>query len=333
MPPRVGLRPWRTTTVKLCPYHQLQLEQTISRQSRFASAATAVATSSAPSIEQPAYSDPSHHYPPTQPPSFKPPHFRKSQLVRQYASLLQSCPLVLFFQHNNLKSNEWMALRREVTLALRQIDAKHGTTQADSIKMQVVQTGLVSAALNLLTFAQPPQPTPSHAPLLSAAAHSTARRALRRGATHGLEPLLSGPLMLVSFPAASPPHLAAALSLLSPRGRFAAPRRRANPGYYDPAVQAAVEKLLLLAARVEGRAVDFEGVEWVAGIEGGLDGLRAELVGLVGGDALKLMLVRMLESTGGDLVGALEGTSRGLWGTLEGRRGMLEGEKENTGSV
>jgi len=223
-----------------------------------------------------------------------------------------------------------MALRREVTAALRQIDAKHGTTHADHIKMQVVQTGLLSAALNLLSFAQPPQPPSA---LLSATAHTTARRALRRGASHGLEPLLSGPLMALSFPAASPPHLAAALSLLSPRAGFAAPRRRANPGYHDPPVQAAVEKLLLLAARVEGRAVDFEGVERVAAIQGGLEGLRAELVGLVSGDALKLMLVRMLESSGGDLVGALEGTSKGLWGTLEGRRGMLEGEKEKTDGV
>ena len=336
MPPTAGLRAGRTSTVKLCAYHQLQLERAIARQSRFASTAVAAATPPTPPIEQRTESaHPIHHYPPTQPPSFKPPQFRKSQLVRQYASLLQSCPLVLFFQHNNLKSNEWMALRREVTLALRQIDSKQGTSHADNIKMQVVQTGLLSAALNLLSFVQPPPPqSPSSPPsarshLLSTKAHTVARRAIRRGSTHGLEPLLSGPLMLLTFPEASPAHLAAALSLLSPGRRFAAPKRRANPGYHDPAVQAAVDKLLLLAARVEGRAMDFEGVEWVAGIEGGLEGLRAELVGLVSGDALKLMLVRMLESAGGDLVGALEGTSRGLWGTLEGRRGMLEGEKKD----
>ena len=84
---------------------------------------------------------------------------------------------------------------------------------------------------------------------------------------------------------------------------------------------------MLLGARVEGRAMDAEGVAWVGGIEGGLEGLRAELVRLVSGEEVKGGLVRVLDGLGSGLVGALEGSGRGLWGVLERRRGMLEGAK------
>lgn len=70
--------------------------------------------------------------------------------------------------------------------------------------------------------------------------------------------------------------------------------------------------------------MDEEGVRWVGGIQGGLEGLRVELVTLIGADALKVGLVKVLEGVGVGLVGALEGSGRGLWGVLEGRRGMLE---------
>ena len=82
---------------------------------------------------------------------------------------------------------------------------------------------------------------------------------------------------------------------------------------------------MLLGARVEGKAMDADGVAWVGGIEGGLEGLRAELVRLVGGEEMKGGLVRVLEGVGGGLVGALEGSRMGLWGVLEGRKRILEG--------
>ena len=39
---------------------------------------------------------------------------------------------------------------------------------------------------------------------------------------------------------------------------------------------------MLLGARVEGRVFDNEGARWVGGIEGGMEGLRGELVGVLG---------------------------------------------------
>jgi len=331
----------------LCPYHQKQLERAIAQQVRLASTVAAVITTTpAVTIDQTV-----HHvhqtqsYPSTKPPSFKPPEFRKSQLLRQYASLLQSCPLILIFQHNNLKSNELMAIRRELAQALRKTDVKEHTNHADNIKLQIVQSGILSAALNLIAFYNS-NPTPHHTSsntrnkpntnnslnaisathLLSTYAHNFAHRRSKTS-THGLEALLSGPLALLPFPALLPSHLATTLSILSPSSQFPAPKRRTNPTYYDPAVQSGLQKLMLLGARVEGRAMDAEGVTWVGGIEGGLDGLRAELLWLIGGDEVKSRLVKVLEGVGSGLVGALEGSRRSLWGVLEGRRRMLDNGK------
>ena len=73
---------------------------------------------------------------------------------------------------------------------------------------------------------------------------------------------------------------------------------------------------------MEGRVFDQEGTRWVGGIEGGMEGLRAQLV-------------QMLSSVSAGVTGALEGVGKSLWVTVEGRRGMLEEEgktKEGTGS-
>ena len=111
----------------------------------------------------------------------------------------------------------------------------------------------------------------------------------------------------------------AALSILAPKApTFAAPTRRANPGYYDASVQHGLQKLMLLGARVEGRVFDREGARWVGGIEGGMEGLRG-------------LLVRVLGEVGAGVTGALEGMGRSLWVTVEGRRGMLEEEEKKRG--
>ena len=77
--------------------------------------------------------------------------------------------------------------------------------------------------------------------------------------------------------------------------------------------QAGLQKLLLLGARIEGKVFDQEGTRWVGGIEGGIEGLRAQLV-------------HLLSSSGASITGALEGVGKSLWVTVEGRRGMLEEE-------
>jgi large subunit ribosomal protein L10 len=53
--------------------------------------------------------------------------------------------------------------------------------------------------------------------------------------------------------------------------------------------------------------MDTAGTKWVGGIQGGIDGLRAQLV-------------HTLESTGLGLTSALESAGNSLWVTLESRR-------------
>jgi ribosomal protein L10 len=130
-----------------------------------------------------------------------------------------------------------------------------------------------------------------------------------------LEPLLSGPLAVVAFPAVSPQHLKTVLSILAPSPEFPAPKRKTNPEYHSPEVQGGLQKLMMLGARVEGKVFDQEGTRWVGGIEGGMDGLRAQLVAV-------------LQGVGAGITNALEGASRSLYFTVESRRADME-EKEN----
>ncbi|RFU36036.1 hypothetical protein B7463_g375, partial [Scytalidium lignicola] len=261
-------------------------------------------------------------YPKTQPPSYKPPEFRKSQLLRQYASLLRSTPLMLLFQHNNLKSTEWIGIRRELTKALRKVDearvaAGHPYENlSEGIKLQIIQTGMFAAALRVVEFYKPEinqSGTLTHT--LSESAHAVA---VNKRTAHELSPLLSGPLAVLTFPDVSPQYLKAALSILSPNAPlFPAPTRRANPGWHEPNVQGGLQKLLLLGARVEGKVFDVDGTRWVGGIEGGLDGLRAQLVAL-------------LQGSGANLANTLESAAKSIYFTVEGRRTMLEDEQKGS---
>ena len=80
-------------------------------------------------------------------------------------------------------------------------------------------------------------------------------------------------------------------------------------------VQSGLQKLLLLGARVEGRVFDLDGTRWVGAIEGGLDGLRGQLVG-------------MLQGIGTGITSTLESAGRSLYFTVESRRGILEDEEK-----
>jgi large subunit ribosomal protein L10 len=242
---------------------------------------------------------------------------------------------MLLFQHNNLRSSEWVGLRRELAIALRKIDAANVAAGrpsehlADGIKLQIIQTGIFSTALKIVEFYKPKDPamnsaadTPpysSHGEELTHTLSRAAHDAIANMKTaHELDPLLSGPLVLLTFPTVSPQYLKAALSILAPsQPNFPAPKRRANPGWHDPAVQGGVQKLLLLGARVEGKVFDVEGTKWVGGIEGGLEGLRGQLVA-------------MLQSIGGGITSTLESAGKSLYFTMEGRRGMLEDEEKGT---
>jgi large subunit ribosomal protein L10 len=274
---------------------------------------------------------PEDYVPPTKPPSARRSEERKAQLLRTYTSLLRSTPLMLMFQHNNLTAAEWAAIRRELRSALAAVPptpaAPDGDVPVDitpNILLQVVRTRTFDQALKIVEFFDPAAVARSDATGakdtythdLSMAAYNAVKAvegAVPEDSTYAqLAPLMIGQVALVTFPAVSPQHLAAALSILSPSPpAFPAPTRKKSPGYHDPTTQSGLQKLLLIGGRIEGRVFDSDGVRWVGGIEGGLDGLRAQLV-------------FMLQSAGLGLTTALEGASKSLWMTMESRRTMLE---------
>ncbi|KAF1365034.1 hypothetical protein EJ07DRAFT_97482 [Lizonia empirigonia] len=337
MPPRIHIRPRALRLRTPCPTTPVSRVATAS----YASLAQVQATP-APAFERGARpAAPIVLYPPTQPPSHKRPEERKTQLHRQYQSLLKSSPLLLIFQHNNIKAVEWMSIRRELATALRKIDAERVAAGqepiADQVKIQVIQTNIFASALKVVEFFDPSElpaddatdprtPTSARVPLTGNKVddkrftHGLSRHAYEvannRKLKHDLEPLMSGPLAVVAFPSVSPQHLKTVLTILSPSAPdFPAPKRKTNPDYYEPAVQTGLQKLMLLGARVEGKVFDYEGTKWVGAIPGGIDGLRASLV-------------QMLQGIGSSLTNALEGASRSLYFTVESRRmDMKEKEK------
>ena len=268
-------------------------------------------------------------YPPNQPPSHRAPEARKSQLLRSYVSLLQSTPLMILFQHNNLKSMEWVGVRRELHNALRKVDESFNAdgrgagALGPSISLQTIRTNIFEPALRVAEYYEPGQRRVSSAgedaSLTHALSESAYQAVSRRKGEHPLSTLLAGPIAIISFPTVSPRHVKAALQILAPHPPgFPAPTRRANPGYWDPSVQEGVKKLMLLGARVEGRVFDMEGTRWVGSIDGGIDGLRAQMV-------------QILQMFGAGLTNVLDGAARTLYFTMEGRRNMLEDEGKEVG--
>ena len=286
---------------------------------------------------------PADYIPPTKPPTARPSDTRKSQLLRTYTSLLRSTPLILIFQHNNLTAVEWAAIRRELRTALSNISTE-GTEAAEvssKAQLQVIRTRIFDVALKIVEFHDPSKVKPTtvsalsgervqvvHNHDLSKAAYKAVKAAtkgdappLPESSAYGqISPLLVGPLAILTLPAVSPAHLAAALSVLAPSApAFPAPTRKKSPGYYEPIAQAGLQKLMLVGGRIEDKVFDLDGVKWVGGIEGGLDSLRAQLV-------------YMLQTAGLGLTTVLEGASKNLWLTMESRRSVLE-EEQNGGKA
>ncbi|KAK4103476.1 hypothetical protein N658DRAFT_557326 [Parathielavia hyrcaniae] len=305
---------------------------TVSVSRQYATAAAAVSQLSG-------FRLPDDYVPPTKPPTARPADTRKSQLLRTYTSLLRSTPLILIFQHNNLTAVEWAAVRRELRLALGSI-ASEGADSAEiasRAQLQVMRTRILDVALKIVEFHDPSSVAPTTVSALtgdrvqvvynhdlSKAAYKAVRAATKQpdapplpesSAYVQIAPLLVGPLAVLTLPAVSPAHLAAALSVLAPSPpAFPAPSKKKSPGYYDPVAQGGFQKLMLVGGRIEDKVFDLEGVKWVGGIDGGLDALRAQLVYL-------------LQSAGLGLTTALEGASKSLWLTMESRRSVLEEEQ------
>ncbi|KAJ5190819.1 uncharacterized protein N7498_009804 [Penicillium cinerascens] len=342
MPPRVPVSSLRRQALR-CPYEL--------RIARLASTAAAAITPAAP-IEQMTRSPaPIARTPPTQPPSHRSPEYRRSQLLRQYTSLLRTSPLMVLFQHNNLKSTEWAAIRRELTKALRKVDEKiaaEGRTSpelASYIKLQTVQNSIFEVALRIVEYFRPSEAAlaagnppsavdpvtqtsaeipavsgsrddPSLTHDLSRAAHIAVKNMKGK---HELAEILTGPVAILSIPTVSPEHMKAALSILTPKeAGFPAPTRKGNPDYHDPVVQIGLQKLNLLGARVDGKVFDIAETKWVGSIEGGMDGLRSQLV-------------MALQSMGSSVTNTLEGAGKSLYFTMESRRSVLEDEQKGEG--
>ncbi|OAA40552.1 proteinrelated to ribosomal protein YmL11 precursor, mitochondrial [Beauveria brongniartii RCEF 3172] len=270
--------------------------------------------------------------PATKPPSARPAETRKSQLIRTYTSLLRTTPLVLFFQHSNLTAVEWAAVRRELKKAVSAVPSTIAGPDgqpidiSDSVQLQVLRTNMFDVALKIVEFYNPeaaaalgPTARTWRGPIthdLSEAAYQAIHKAevTSESAYSQIEPLMVGPLAALVMPAVSPTHLAAALSILSPTpGSFPAPTRKKSPGYHDPVCQNGLAKLTLVGGRIEGKVFDQAGVNWVGGISGGLDGLRAQLV-------------HILQSAGLGITTTLEGGSKNLWLALECRKEQLKEE-------
>lgn len=270
--------------------------------------------------------------PASKPPSARPIETRKSQMIRTYTSLLRTTPLVLFFQHSNLTAVEWAAVRRELKKVMEAVPAPTPIPGVESlditsrVKIEVLRTNMLNVALKIVEFYNPEvaaasatTPRTTRGPVvhdLSEAAYKTIQSVeVPQGSAYAqIQPLMVGPLAALVIPAVSPQHLAAALSVLSPvPGKFPAPRKKKSPGYHDPICQNGLAKLLLVGGRIEGKIFDQAGVNWVGGIENGLEGLRAQLV-------------HVLQSAGLGLATTLEGTSKSLWLTMESRRSQMDDE-------
>lgn len=340
MPPRLRISSLR---------HQIPRCQYELQNVRSASSAAAPAVTPAAPFEQMTRSPaPVSRFPPTQPPSHRNPEYRRSQLLRSYTSLLRTSPLIVMFQHNNLKSMEWAAIRRELANALKKVDDKiaaEGRTApaiAPYIKIQTIQTSIFEVALRIVEYFKPSDAslasgkppsavdpatqTSAELPAISgskddpALTHDLSRTAhtavKNTKGMHELSPLLIGPVAVLSIPTVSPEHMKAALSILTPKeAGFPAPTRKANPDYHDPIVQNGLRKINLLAARVDDQVFDIDQTKWVGSIEGGMDGLRSQLV-------------TALQSMSSSVATTLEGAGKSLYFTMESRRSVLEEEEK-----
>jgi large subunit ribosomal protein L10 len=203
---------------------------------------------------------------------------------------------------------------------MARVDKTLNTNYADCIKLQVIRNGLFDSALRLAHHWHPSPSSPvgsAEGHVHSEPTHSLSKAAYEavRKKKHGLERLLSGPLAIVTIPFSSPEHLKAVFTILSPNPQFPAPRKRVVPSYYDLEVQSGIQKLMLLGARLEGKAFDIDQARSVGSIEGGLDGPRAQLVAV-------------LQSAASGLSSTLDAAGRNLYFTLEGRKDMLEKESK-----
>lgn len=247
----------------------------------------------------------------TQPESHKTALARKTQLHRSYLSLIRSSPLLLIFQHNNLRAIEWTALRRELRNALNKLALNDDETAALT-KITLIRSALFSSALRV---AEGFDKANTMNPGLAGTSKEAYAQTLQLRNELPLSALLTGPTATLSFPVVSPPHLKVVLDIMFPA--------KGHKRGLDPLAVSGLQKLVLLGARVDGH---------VAGGRIGegrvLDGQQLRLVsGLKGIEDMRGELAAILQSVGGgELVRSLGSVGLGMVRTVEGRRKMMEEE-------
>lgn len=252
----------------------------------------------------------------TQPESHKTALARKTQLHRSYLSLIRSSPLLLIFQHNNLRAIEWTALRRELRNATNKI-ASDGGELAALTKITLIRSALFSSALRVAEGFDKAHPKESG---LAGTSKEAYAQTLHLRDELPLNALLTGPTATLSFPVVSPPHLKVVLDIMFPA--------KGHKRGLDPLAVSGLQKLVLLGARVdghvaggrigEGRVLDGDQVRLVSGLKG-IEDMRGELAAI-------------LQSVGGgELVRSLGSVGLGIVRTVEGRRKIME-EEANGGA-
>ncbi|KAF3160568.1 hypothetical protein TWF106_003798 [Orbilia oligospora] len=259
-----------------------------------------------------------------QPPSHRPYNSRQTLLHRTYISLLRATPLMVVFQHNNLRGSELVAIRRDLRVAMQNVDAQVAASQpapipdedgnippeprpvGEQVKMVVVNTELFSAALRVAEY------LPKDAKVGSSSGPEAYDMTLQYRGSHPMEALLVGPVGVIQFPTVSPPHILAVLNLLFPE------KATFKKGT-DPLFISGVSKMLLLGAKVDkvgGQTIDTAALKHITNL-GDLPTLRGQLLGL-------------MQSAGAGLVATLQSPSKALWVTMEGRRKMLDPDSQKS---
>ncbi|KAI8990653.1 hypothetical protein BD414DRAFT_484372 [Trametes punicea] len=237
---------------------------------------------------------------------------RKTYLYNQYTRLLQSSfdrPLILF-EHSDFSANRLVQLRADIADAV----AKHAR----------------AAGPSLAAPSPAPVPAPEAFPTFTVLRTSLFGVALREmnqfddAMRREIAKSVTGSLAVLSFPSLNPPQLKAVLRVLARSVPTRQPKSKEQIEEEKKAAEAAfvpgrrpkrqrpepIPDLKLLGALIEGRLFKAEGVQSVAELPT-LDGLRAQIVGLLSAPAAQLSMV-LSEASGGKLARTLEGFKKSL---------------------
>jgi len=221
---------------------------------------------------------------------------------------------MIFFQHNNLRAVEWVALRRELLFGLRKIDPK--STLAEGTRITVLSSALFAASLRVAEGHDPQHKRSSEPGGSKLIAKET--EGLKK--THPLSPIFTAPVAVLSFPSVEPAHLKTALDILFPL-------KNPKKGL-DPLAVSGLQKFVLLAGRVDGHVY---GSRVGEGRVMDVDLIRV-LALLPDVNTLRGELLAMLRGAGGaDLVMNLGNIGAGLARTVDTYRKMLSGELDSDG--